>query len=223
MTLIGNIISSYMLGLLTPLTAVCVLPLYPGFIAYLSSRLSDDAKASTRVLVGIFANAGIMSFMLGIGLVFTTLLEVSLTRVIGVISPIAFALLGIISLLLLSGRDMSLPARVSMPQMRDPLLSSYVFGLFFGAIVVPCNPGFIAAHLAKSLIVIDPVSKMAGFFAFGIGLGTPIMAFAAMSAAASAKVIAAFTSHKIIVNRVSGALMLAVSLYYLIYVFGVLG
>ena len=42
MSLIGDFLASFGLGLLTPLTAVCVLPLYPGFLAYLAGQTGEE-------------------------------------------------------------------------------------------------------------------------------------------------------------------------------------
>jgi cytochrome c-type biogenesis protein len=42
LNLFVNLGTSFFLGLITPLTAVCVLPLYPGFITYLANQLSPD-------------------------------------------------------------------------------------------------------------------------------------------------------------------------------------
>ena len=90
MTLLADLAESFVLGVLTPLSAVCVLPLYPGFLAYLSSRLSGEiANRKTILKIGLSVTIGVISFMFLIGLVFTTLLQVSLTQVIGIVSPIA--------------------------------------------------------------------------------------------------------------------------------------
>ena len=39
--LIENITTAFVLGFLTPLTAVCVLPLYPAFLIYLSNQIAQ--------------------------------------------------------------------------------------------------------------------------------------------------------------------------------------
>jgi len=43
-----NLASSFVLGLLTPLTAVCVLPLYPGFLSFLSGKLATEGGSQGR-------------------------------------------------------------------------------------------------------------------------------------------------------------------------------
>lgn len=212
--------STFALGLATPLTAVCVIPLYPGFLAYLSAQ-TDDAHISVGVLGSLVA-AGVISFMLGLGLVFTTLLETSLTDVIGVVSPIAFALLGLASLLLLADVKVGqyVPT-VEPPQSSHPMAAAFGYGAFFGAIVVPCNPGFVAIFLARSFLFTDPVGSMANFLAFGGGIAAPLVALAVVSSRWQSVILDLLTSHQSLVNRVTGAIMLAISAYYLVAVFEV--
>ena len=45
----ADFLTSFVLGLLTPLTAVCVLPLYPGFLAYLSNKLSGNESKISEI------------------------------------------------------------------------------------------------------------------------------------------------------------------------------
>ena len=80
----------------TPLTAACVLPLYPGFIAFLAGQREGARRAP--LALGLAVVAGVTAAMIGIGLVFSTLLELSLTGVTAVASPIAFAVLALIGL-----------------------------------------------------------------------------------------------------------------------------
>jgi cytochrome c-type biogenesis protein len=213
--------SSFALGLATPLTAVCVLPLYPGFLAYLSNRAGDGTPISA--LAGL-VGAGVLTFMLALGVVFTTVLETSLTRVVGVVSPVAFGLLGLASLLLLADVDLGayLPT-VQPPGTDRPLLSAFGYGFFFGAIVVPCNPGFVAVFFARAFLFSDPVGSVLNFLAFGGGIAAPLVALAVVSDRWRSAVIGTLTAHQSLVNRVTGAVMLAVSVYYLVFVFGVLG
>jgi cytochrome c-type biogenesis protein len=220
MGLLTDVVTSFGLGLATPLTAVCVIPLYPGFLAYLASQSEEVSVARLAVLVG----AGVLTFMLGLGLVFTTLLETSLTRVIGVVSPVAFGLLALLSLVLLADVPVSqyIPT-AEPPQTSAPSLSALGYGLFFGAIVVPCNPGFIGIFFARSLLFSSPVSSLANFGAFGVGIAAPLMGLAVISEPWRDRVIAVLTSNRTTINRLTGGLMLAVSLYYLLFVFRVAG
>jgi len=222
MSLLADISTSFILGLLTPLTAVCVLPLYPAFLSFLSNRFSENASKKTYAMFGVVIVLGVLVFMLALGLIFTTLLQKSLTNVIGIISPIAFGILGIISIFLIFDFDFSrfLP-RVNVSSKGNPLKSAFVFGFFFGAIVIPCNPGFIAAFFARAFLTDSFISSMVSFLSFGVGLGAPLLVFSLVSAQWSEKVISFLTKHKRKINMIAGLLMLWISLYYLICVFDV--
>ncbi len=212
--------SSFALGLATPLTAVCVLPLYPGFLAYLSHQ-SAERRLPSSLLGGLVA-AGVLAFMLGLGLLFSTLLETSLTRVVGIVSPVAFGLLAVGSLLLLADVEFAhlFPA-VEPPQTTHPVASAFGYGFFFGAIVVPCNPGFIAVFFARAFLFTEPVGSLLHFLAFGCGIAAPLVALATVSDRWQSRVVRSLTAHQSLVNRVTGAVMLGVSVYYLVVVFGV--
>ena len=223
MTLLADLAESFVLGVLTPLGAVCVLPLYPGFLAYLSKRL-DRRTASRRTILAIALaiTAGVIAFMLLLGLLFTTVLQISLSRVIGVVSPIAFGILLVMSVLLLFDVDIGriLP-RSRTPTARNPWLSALLYGFFFGAIVVPCNPLFLAVFFTRSVSILGFGANLLRFLAFGVGIAAPLVALAALSAAASSAVIGFLTRYRSIVNRVAGGVMLGVSVYYLVFVFRV--
>jgi cytochrome c-type biogenesis protein len=218
--------TSFVLGILTPLTAVCVLPLYPGFLSYLANQLSGkNASKKTYALMGAIATAGVVSFMLLIGVIFTTIFQASLTNVINIISPIAFVILLFISLLLILDFDYSkvLPKSKSPKLSKNPMVSAFTFGFFFGAIVLPCNPAFIAAFFARAAITTKFLSGMASFFGFGFGLGFPLLAFSLLSSAKSTLVINFLTKHKRKINLAAGIFMLLVSLYYLLCIFQIFG
>ena len=224
MSLIANIGTAFVLGLLTPLTAVCVLPLYPGFLAYLANKLSGTKDKKYLVLFGVIITLGVVLFMSLIGLLFTTVLQVSLTKVIGIVTPIAFFVLIVLSILLMLDKDVGkyLPKWHS-PVVGNPLFSAFIFGFFFGAIVIPCNPLFIAALFARAISTTDFVGNILQFISFGVGIGAPLLLFSIISAAASKTIIGFLTAHKSWINRIAGVLMFGISVYYLVFVFRIFG
>jgi cytochrome c-type biogenesis protein len=220
--LLSDVGTSFVLGLLTPLTAVCVIPLYPAFLARLSRQVSREGdRADKRLLAffGVVVTLGVIAFMASVGLIFTTLLQESLTAVIGVISPIAFAImagLGVALMLDLKPQRKVRPNRIS-----NPYVSAFLYGYFFGAIVVPCNPLFIAAFFARVASVGSFAEGMAQFFAFGLGIGAPLMAFSLISRAASRTMVNALVAYNRQIDLVAGAVMVVVAVYYLFWVFHV--
>jgi cytochrome c-type biogenesis protein len=213
--------TSFVLGVLTPTTALCVIPLYPAFLARMA-RLAGRDRADRRTLAwtGLVVTAGVVSFMAVLGLVFTTLLQQSLQQVIGIISPIAFAVLAVVGVLMMSG-TLEIHRKVRLPEPANPLLASYLYGFFFGAIVIPCNPAFIAAFLARAALVTDPVASLANFLAFGLGIGAPLIAFSLVTRSASRTMVNFLVRWERPIAFAAGAVMTGVSLYYLIVVFEV--
>lgn len=223
MELLAGLGSAFTLGLLTPLGAVCVLLLYPGFLVYLCSQLSGkEAGRLTIFVFGLIITAGVILFMLVLGLIFTTILDVSLTSVIGIVSPIAFGILLIISLLLIFNVDVGrfLP-KGHLPTARNPWVSAFIFGFFFGAIVVPCNPLLIAAFFTRTISALSFLENVLRLLFFGIGIGFPLLVLAAISSAATDAIINFLTEHERIINLIAGIIMLGISIYYLVFVFRV--
>lgn len=222
----ANFFNSFVLGLLTPLTAVCVLPLYPGFLAYLANQFSikENGVRKRYAMFGFLITLGVILFMFILGLIFTTLLKVSLTNVIGIVSPIAFGILFFVSLFLIFDFDFSryLP-KVNVPIMKNPVLSALMYGFFFGAIVIPCNPGFIAAFFARALLFDNFIFSIGNFLFFGFGLGFPLLLFSLISVNWSSAIIRFLTMNKRRINFIAGAIMLLISVYYLVFVFKIFG
>jgi cytochrome c-type biogenesis protein len=225
MEFLTSLSAAFVLGLLTPLTAACVLPLYPGFLAYLSNQLSGREDKKTLVLFGIIITGGVILFMFLLGLLFTTVLQVSLTNVIGVVSPIAFAILFVISLLLIFNFDTGrfLPKAKTPSGIKNPWINSFSFGFFFGAIVVPCNPAFIAVLFTRTISTVGFIENLASFIFFGLGMGAPLLAFSLISTTKSSEIISYLTEHRRTINLAAGLIMLVISVYYLVCVFSVFG
>lgn len=214
--------TSYILGLLTPLTALCVIPLYPAFLVRLARHAGagrDDRK--TLAWLGLLVTFGVIAFMGLMGVVFTTLLQESLSRVIGVVSPIAFAVMAVIGVGLMAG--VTVRRKVRIRELKNPLLSAFVYGFFFGAIVIPCNPAFIAAFFARVATIGDAFGNLVNFLAFGLGIGTPLLAFSLITRAASRRVVNALVRYERAIAFVAGAVMTGVAAYYLVAVFEVFG
>lgn len=215
----ANFWLSFLAGLLAPLGAVCVLPLYPGFLAYLAGKLSVKEAKKIIILLGVIVTLGVLVSMLIIGLIFSFLQE-SLTKAIGIISPIAFGILAVLSILLIIGVDVTrFVPKTTAPVLKNPFASSFIFGLFFGAIVIPCNPAPLIVLFAISTSTVSFITNFLNFLFFGLGMGLPLLLISFISAAKSQIVIGFLSKHQRVINVIAGIIMLGVSLYYLIFVF----
>ena len=231
MELLAVLWEAFLLGLATPLGAVCVLPIYPGFLVYLSAQVSGERTGrKTIFLLGLIITTGVILFMFLMGLIFTTLLEVSLTSIVQIISPIAFGVLLVISLILIVIGIRSLVTGVNTdiwrflpkgraPMARNPWISAFLYGFFFGAIVVPCNPGFIAILFARAVSTVDFAQNISRFLLFGVGVGFPLLVLAGVSSAATDTIMNFITKQSKWLNLIAGIIMMGISLYYLVFVF----
>ncbi|MWV38671.1 cytochrome c biogenesis protein CcdA [Natrialba sp. INN-245] len=221
MTLSG-LVEHFLLGVATPLTAACVIPLYPAFLAYLASADAVDHRRPVSLL-GLLVVAGVLAFMAVVGVVFTYLLQESVNRVVADVSPVAFAVLAVVgAVLLVDPSGFSRVPTLEPPQSRYPALSAFSYGFFFGAIVIPCNPATISLFFARTPVLYDThVESVLGFLAFGLGIGAPLLAFALLSEPFGRRVTRTLARYSSQINRATGAILLVVAAYYLLFVFDV--
>src|SRR6185503_14749525 len=142
-------ITSLLLGLLTT-TSPCILPLYPGFLAYLSGQSEMGRK---KYLLGLFVLAGVLTMMLTLGGLIAWL-AVPVGNVLVYLIPLADLLILILGILLILDRN---PFK-TLPQIRFPVLShpfgnAYVYGLLYGPIALPCSGPMVVGIFALSFTV----------------------------------------------------------------------
>ena len=224
MSALLNFWLSFIAGLSAPIFAVCVLPLYPGYLSLLSSKLSPTATKKTYILLGFTVTLGVIISMFIFGLIFTFFLQKSLTNAIGIISPIAFGILALISILMIFNVDIGrIFPKFNSPIQQNPLWDAFLFGLFFGLIVLPCNPASLAILFAISTSTMSFINNLINFLLFGIGMGTPLLLFSILSAGKSQSIINWLGLHKRSINLIAGLIMLGISSYYLFFVFRIIG
>jgi cytochrome c-type biogenesis protein len=207
---------SFVAGLLTPLGAVCVLPLYPGYISFLAGPGDAVRGVEGRLLLGMVTAAGILAAMFLFGLVVVFLFSYPLSGALSIISPLAYLILGIMGALLILDvfPDLPVPAP-RMPGARMPFMGAFLFGLFFGILILPCNAAPIVVLLAISTSTTDTLANMLNFVFFGVGMALPLIAISVLSAYQGKSGTAFLVRHRRAINVATGMLMLAVALYYL--------
>lgn len=220
---LANLLASFVAGLLAPIGAVCVLPLYPGYLAYLAGQVGENKSKWIFIKLGLVVTAGVIISMFLFGLIFTKLLQKSLTTAIGIISPIAFGILAIVSIFLIFNVDIGrLIPRIKSPKAKNPYVTSFLFGFFFGLIVLPCNPASLIILFAISTSTIGFLANLMNFVVFGVGMAAPLLIFSIISASKSTEIIGFLTKHKRLINLITGILMLVLALYFLFFDFDLL-
>ena len=204
-------LTSIGLGLLASFSP-CVLPLYPGYLAYLSG-VNDDAKGRSRYFLGFFVLTGVLLMMLLLGLVIA-LLSVSVGRALSIIVPLANLILIILGILLLLDKNpfKAIP-QIKIPALRNPLINAFLYGLLYGPIALPCSGPLVVGIFAISLTAGDAIRQLSVFFWFGIGFGLPLLLLSLVSGALQKTITRWLARHARLINIIGGVLLIAVAFY----------
>ena len=204
-------LTSFSFGLLAT-TSPCLLPLYPGFLAYLSGQAGSE-RGRQRYFLGIFVLAGVMTMMVVLGGLIA-LLAVSIGRALAILIPLAVAAILILGVLLLLDRNpfYRLP-QIKVPLLRRPLLNAYVYGLLYGPIAMPCSGALVVAIFVYSFKLGEAVSKLWIFLWFGLGFGVPLLALSLLSGALQRQLTRWFALHSRAINVVGGLLLIGTAIY----------
>jgi len=207
-----TILTSLSLGLLAT-TSPCVLPLYPGFLAYISGGQEGLQNKPGRYLLGFFVLAGVLTMMLALGGIIA-LLSVSIGRALSIVVPLADLIIILFGILLLLNINpfKSLP-QVQAPVLSHPFVNAFIYGLLYGPIALPCSGPLVVSIFAISLTVAEAFSKLNIFFWFGMGFGIPLLALSFLSGAAQRWITRQFAMRARLINVVSGLLLLGVGAY----------
>lgn len=205
------ILTSISIGLLAT-TNLCVFPLYPGFLAYISAGQEKVRKVG-RYFLGFFVLAGVLTMMLALGGIIA-LLSISVGRALSVVIPIAdLHIIGLGILLLLDKNPFKALPQIQVPVLTHPFANAFVYGLLYGPIALPCSGLLVVGIFAFSLTTTEFFLKLGVFFWFGIGFGMPLLVLSLLSGASQRWITRFFARHSRVINIVSGLLLLGVGIY----------
>lgn len=195
----------------------CILPIVPGFLAYLAGNAVSSTGASRREM---FLNA--VAFVLGFSTIFallgvllqTTLLHISyavriwLSRLGGVLI-IAFGLY-LAKVIPIPWLDAEHKMSVGTGQHRNRYTTSFLFGAAFAAGWTPCVGAILGAILTLALT--QPGSAFWLLLAYSLGLGIPFLVVGALAASAQQ-----------FINRFAGAMQyIAIAFGWILVIVGIL-
>lgn len=207
-----RIVTALILGTLAS-ASPCTLPLYPGFLAYLSASTPHLRGRVATPLLGLCVLLGVLTMMLALGLLIA-FLSVAIGSVLRIAIPLADALLVTLGGLLFFDKNilMRVP-QMPVPVSIHPLLRAYVYGLIYGPITLPCSATLAVSVFALSFSATQLVSKLLLFGVFGFGFGLPLLVLSLLARTQQAWLTHAFAIRYSLFNRVSGLALIAVGLY----------
>jgi cytochrome c-type biogenesis protein len=206
-------LTAFVIGLLNA-ASPCILPLYPGFLVYLSGgQLSRLGRG--RVFVGFFVLAGVLSMMLALGGLIA-LVSVAIGKVLTIFIPLADVIIIFLGVLLFANINpfSRLPV-VRVPLMAHPFVSAFVYGLLYGPLALPCSGALVVSIFTLSLTLNDAVGKLVVFLFFGAGVGLPLLIISLLAGSAQRWITRLLAKSSKWVNRGAGILLVGVGIYNL--------
>jgi cytochrome c-type biogenesis protein len=202
-------LQAFTLGVLSA-ASPCLLPLYPGFIAYLGANAGVLAGRTATALLGFVVLAGVLSAMLVVGLALATL-AIPVGRLLTVLVPLVDGLLIMLGVLLLAGRNPfeRLPG-MRVPLVSNPYAQAYVYGLLFGPLALPCAGAFLVAIFAISVDAADAAARVGTFLVYGLGFGLPLLLLSMLAGARQQDAVRFVTRHHRAIEVGSGLLLVGI-------------
>jgi cytochrome c-type biogenesis protein len=191
----------------------CLLPLYPGFLAYLSANAGALAGRRATGLLGLLVLLGVLTTMVVVGVALLAA-SVPVGRVATYLIPVIDGFLIVLGLLLLSGHNpfQRLPG-MRVPIVADPYGQAYVYGVMLGPLALPCAGPFLVALLALSVGLGDSIWRLGTFVVFGLGFGLPLLILSLLAGARQQTIVRWTVRHHRAIEVVAGTLLIAVALY----------
>jgi len=206
-----SIFTSIGLGLLAS-ASPCIIPLYPGYLAYLSGAAVGEKRKGSYFL-GFFVLAGVLTMMLTLGLIIA-LLSISVGSALSIIIPIADLLLITLGILLLFDKNpfKALP-QVKIPALKNPFVNAFFYGLLYGPIALPCSGPLVVGIFAISLTTAEALNRLGVFLWFGIGFGLPLLLLSLISGVLQRTITRWLAHHSRLINTIGGVLLIGIGIY----------
>jgi cytochrome c-type biogenesis protein len=210
----SNLIEAFILGNSAILTNVCILPLYPGLIAFLAGNAANEHAQRATKWLGLLVLAGILTLMLVVGGLLY-LFQQSFGAVLPVLLPTIYGVVILLGLLMLSGRNpFARLATTQLPILQNPYLAAYVYGLLLGPMTLPCAGSIVVgAFLLGAGNITALADGLAYFFAFGLGFGWPLVLLPFIALPSQKRFTRWMTQRYGLLTRLSGVLLIGIGLF----------
>lgn len=188
----------------------CVLPLYPGFLAFLAGHQNALANRRAARWLGAAALAGVLTAMLLIGLCLAVT-RVALGSATGLLLVIANLIVITMGILMLVQKNpfARLPGFRS-PRLQRPILSSYLYGMLYAPMTLPCSGPLVIGVFALSSeagVILDGILQTVFF---GLGFGLPLIVLPLLTEPVRKRLLGWMTRHHRLLSRIAGLLLIVI-------------
>jgi len=207
-------VQAFVLGNGAILGNVCVLPLYPGLIAFLGGTAGDGRPERGRPFLGLIVFAGVVSVMIALGAILYQLNQ-SFSSIFDWFLPVIFGIVVILGLLMIAGKNPFVRMRTARaPILRNPMVTAFLYGMLLGPMTLPCTgPLIISAFVLGFGDVGTLLDGLLYFIAFGFGFGWPLVFLPLLAAPVQRQITRFLARHHTAVERWSGVVLIVVAIY----------
>ncbi len=207
-------LQGFVFGSASILTTACLLPLYPGLIAFLAGNAQNERTRRATPFLGVLVLAGILTTMMALGF-FLNLLSSSTQDVLPVLLPLVYGIVIVFGGLMIFGRNpFAKMQTIQAPMMKNPYVTAYVYGLLFGPMTIPCTGPIILSAFALGAVDNSLfVDQMIYFFGVGLGFGWPMVLLPLMAMPLQRRLVGVLTKNHVTLDRVAGLLLIAVGIF----------
>ena len=210
----NDLFGAFLLGNAAILTNVCLLPLYPGLIAFLAGNAGNERAKRVTPWLGLMVLLGILSLMTVVGGILY-LLQAPFGGLLGWLLPLIYGAVIVLGALMLFGvNPFARVAGVQTPVVKSPLASAYLYGVLLGPMTLPCTgPVVVSAFLLGAGSAAALTSSLLYFFAFGLGFGWPLVLLPFVALPLQRRGVGWLTQNHTLLTRVSGVLLLGIGVF----------
>jgi len=208
---LAHLAPAFTIGLLATLNP-CVLPLYPGYLAY----LARDSKGNMRHL-GLMVLAGVMTMMLALGALIAILTSALAQWSSLILQPLGSVIIILMGLfLLLDVNPFAHLSLLSKPTTATgPHIRAFLYGLLFAPTIMPCAGPLVVSIFSLSIGVAGFIEQLLFFTIFGLGFDLPLLVLSFLPKAFSEKMLHQIARHARMIDLISGATLIAFGVWNL--------
>lgn len=207
---LAHLTPAFTIGLLATFNP-CVLPLYPGYLAY----LAKDSKGNIRYL-GLMVLAGVMTMMLALGALIAVLTGALAELSAILLQPLGIAIMIVMGVFLLFNINPFARMSVIAPTAgKGPYTQAFLYGILFGPMIMPCAGPLVVSIFSLSMGVAGFIEQLLFFLIFGLGFGLPLLALSFLPKAMTERMLRWFTRHSKLISRFSGLALIAFGIWNL--------
>lgn len=207
-------LEAFSLGSVAMLTNACLLPLYPGLIAFMAGSTSESGKLRASGWLGVLVLLGILTSMLIVGLV-VYLLRQTMGTLLPFLLPLVYGVVIVLGIAMLRGRSpFARLAAAQSPMLRNPHATAYLYGVLLGPMTLPCaGPIITSAFVLGAGDALALADGLLYFLFFGLGFGWLLVALPLIALPVQRRLVGWLARNNVLLNRIAGLLLIAVGVF----------